>query len=414
MLPVGWTPVAAVDIAPHGMALAGGVVSAPNPFNLKAGTTVVLARWDEQVRAWRAAATGVLAQDKGALDATIHVTGQYAWLVADAAPAVPPPPATGDLIAGVDRALIPLDVTAIVNPEPRILFYKPGVKSDVRGTVTTTGALLSSGTLVKSRMIEFYQFRATVPLGPQAELHLEPVEQDLVLYQIPGGASPVMAAGFPVSPSLTFDPLSLAKGVITVELRAPEEAVHEIALVGGDGGAVVATTGERLEVKPGSVPATLPIEIRRIPATDLGAAVPPGFELMGAASIWFASGLAAPATFSIPRPAQAGDADLFLFARLQELRGETRFVLVGVAAAINDRLVTQTTLAGSGVTFEGIRTPGRYVFLRATNPLAFAAGTVTGEGGRPSPGRSSRAAISRSCRCRNRAAAISRQSHSAT
>ena len=381
LLPPGWTPVAIIDIAPHGTALADGVsLSAPNPFNLKAGTPVVFARWDEQVRAWRAAATSVLAQDKAALDGTVPVAGQYAWLVADAAPAVPPQPAAGDLIAGVQPALIPLDVTAVVNPQPRIIFYKPGVKSDVRGTVTTTGALLSSGTIIKARIIEFYQFVS------QAELHLEPFEEDLVLYQIPGGASPVMAAGFPVSPSLVFEPLSLEKGVITVELRAPEEAVHEIALVGGDGGAVTAPTGERLDVAAGSVPATLPIEIRRMAAGELGAAVPPGFALMGAASISFASALAAPATLSIPRPAQAGDTDTFLFARMQELRGETLFVLVGVAAAVNDRLVTQTTLAGTDATFEGIRTPGRYVFLRAANPLAFAAGTVTGAGGTPFAG----------------------------
>ncbi len=381
LLPVGWTPIAIVDVAPHGTVLADGVtLTAPNPFNLKAGTSVVFARWDDQVRSWRAAGTGTLAQDKAALEGTVPVAGQYAWLVADAVPAVPPQPAPGDLIAGVDPALIPLDVTAVVDPQPRVIFYKPGVKSDVRGTVTTTGVRLSSGTIVKARIIEFYQFVSL------AELHLEPVEQDLVLYQIPGGASPVMAAGFPVSPSLAFEPLSLQKGIITVELRAPEEAVHEITLVGGDGGSVTAPTGERLDVAAGSVAATLPLELRRIAAGELGAAVPPGFELMGAASVSFANVLAAPATLSIPRPAAAGDTDTFLFARMQELRGETRFVLVGVAAAVNDRLVTQTTLAGTDVTFEGVRTPGRYVFLRAVNPVAFAAGIVTGAGGNPFAG----------------------------
>ncbi|MEQ1868665.1 MAG: papain-like cysteine protease family protein [Vicinamibacterales bacterium] len=376
LLPPGWTPVAALDIAPHGTVLADGVtVSAPNPFNLKAGAAIVFARWDEQVRAWRAVGTSTLPQDKAVLDGAVPMTGQFAWLLADAAPLVPPNPAPGDLIAGVQPALIPPDVTALVDPQPRILFYKPGVKSDVRGTVTTTGPLLSSGTIVKSRIIEFYQFVS------QSELHLEPVEQDLVLYQIPGGVSPVMAAGFPVSPSLVFEPLSLAKGIITVELRAPEETVHEIALIGGAGGAVDAPTGERIEVPAGSVSSPLPLEIHRLLAAELGATVPSGFTVVGAASLSFASVLAAPATLSIPKPPTAGGLDTFLFARLQELRGETRFVLVGVASVVNDRLVSQTTLDGSAAVFEGITTPGRYVFLRATNPLAFVAGSVTGADG---------------------------------
>ena len=151
------------------------------------------------------------------------VTGQYAWVVADVVPAAPPAPAAGELLDGVAAALIPQAASAVVNPQPKILFYKPGVKSDVRGTVTATpDAPLSSGTIVRSRIIESYEFVS------HAELHLEPVEQDLVLYQIPGGAAPVMAAGFTVSPSLTFEPLSLDNGVITVELRAPEEAVQEV------------------------------------------------------------------------------------------------------------------------------------------------------------------------------------------
>ena len=376
LLPPGWTPLAIVDIGPHGLALANGAaVSSPNALNVKAGTPVVFARWDEQARGWRAVASTVLTQDKGALGATVEITGEYAWVAADVVPVAPQQPAPGDLLAGVDAALIPGDASAVVNPQPKILFYKPGVKSDVRGTVTTAGAPLSSGTIVRSRITEAYQFVSS------GEIHPEPIEQDLVLYQIPGGPVPVMAAGFPVSPGLTFEALSLDKGVITVELRAPEAAVHQIDVVGADGGFIAGQDGQRLDVKPGSVPQTLPIEVRSIPANQLGAVVPPGFELMGAASIAFVGTLTVPATWSMLRPAGAGDADVFLLTRLQELGGQTRFVLAGTGTLANGRLVSDTALAGTALTFEGIRVPGRYAFLRATNALAFAAGTVTVEGG---------------------------------
>ena len=375
LLPPGWTPLAIIDIGPHDVPLANGAtMSSPNALNVKAGTPVVFARWDETAHAWRAVGTTVLAADKGALAGIVDRTGEYAWVAADVIPVAPPPPSAGDLLAGVDVALIPADASAVVNPQPKIIFYKPGVKSDVRGTVTTTGAPLSSGTIVRTRIVESYQFVSST------EIHPDPMEQDLVLYQIPGGAQPVMAAGFPVSPSLTFEALSLDKGVITVELRAPQEAIHELSVVGADGGTIAGDNGQQLDVKAGSVPLTLPIEIRPIPADQLGAVVPDGFTLVDAASISFVGTLTAPATWSIPRPAAAGDGDLLVLARLEELAGQTRFVLTGIGTLAAGRLASDTALAGTAVTFEGVRRPGRYVFLRATNPLAFAAGSVTADG----------------------------------
>jgi hypothetical protein len=219
--------------------------------------------------------------------------------------------------------------------------------------VATGGALLPSGTIVHSRITEAYQFYS------QAQLHLEPVEQDVVLYQIPGGAAPVMAAGFPVSPSLTFEPLSLDTGVITVEVRAPEEAVHEIALIGSAGGSIHTQTGEQLDVAAGSTPLPLPVEIRRLVVGELGAELPPGFEFAGAASISFTSILAAPAALSVGRPAQAAESDTLLLTRLQELGGRTRYVLVGIAKIAGDRLISDVVVPGTVATFDGIRIPGR-------------------------------------------------------
>ncbi|MEN3337502.1 MAG: hypothetical protein V7647_1178, partial [Acidobacteriota bacterium] len=381
LLPPGWTPIDILDIGPHGLAFASAAsVSSPNALNLKAGTPVTFTAWDEQARAWRALDSTTLAQAKAVLTGVVSGTGQYAWVVADTSPSVPPQPAAGELLGGVAAVLLPTTATAVVNPQPRILFYKPGVKSVVRGTVSTPGALQPSGTIIRSRITEAYQFYTS------AELHLEPFEQDLVLYQIPGGATPVMAAGYPVSPSLTFEPLSLEKGVITVEVRAPEEAVHEVVLIGTGGGSISVPSGERLDVAAGSTPLTLPVEIRALSAAELGVALPPGFELAGAAAISFASALTAPATFSTARPLQATDTDLFLLTRLQEVGGQTRYVLVGVGRILNDRLVSERTLAGTDAIFEGVQVPGRYVFLRPASPVAFAAGTVTGAAGTGFPG----------------------------
>ncbi len=274
LLPPGWTPIDIIDIGPHGIPFATPAsLASPNALNLKAGRLVTFVQWDEQSRAWRALATNALPSDKALLTGSIPGTGQYAWVVADAAPAVPPQPVPGELVVGVTPLLIPLEATGLVVPQPKVLFYKPGVKSVVRGTVAGAGVLVSSGTVVHSRITEAYQFYS------QTEMHLEPVEQDLVLYQIPGGPSPVMAAGFPVSPSLVFEPLTLEKGVITVEMRAPEEAVHEVPLVGNGGGSITGANGERLDIGAGSVPSSVPVELRSMSLNELGVVVAHWFRL---------------------------------------------------------------------------------------------------------------------------------------
>jgi hypothetical protein len=380
LLPVGWTPIAAIDVTPHGTAFTGPVdVKVPNPLTLAAGTLLTVARWDESVSRWRALSTSAVPQNAVALETTIDSTAQYAWLLADTLPVAPPQPADGSLVDGVAATLIPADASAVVDPQPKILFYKPGVTSDVRARVTTT-APLSSGTLARTRILESYQFFSGAELRPDQTV------EDLVLYQIPGAGALTLVAGFPVAPSLTFEALTLQKGTITVEMRAPGELQQVSAVIGSDGGTVQADSGERLDVSAGALSSPLPIAIQVLSAAEVGVPAPDGFVFIDAVSVSSDSAFASAAALSIARTSQVGDTDIVLVARLQELAGRTRFVVVAAAAITSDRIVSDTTVAGGGATFEGVLVPGRYVFLRATSPLAFAAGTVAGIGGGPFPG----------------------------
>src|SRR5207253_1648006 len=93
LLPVGWTPVAVIDVMPHGVAFSGTVgVTVPNPLTLAAGTQLIIARWDEAVSRWRALGTSAVPQNAVSLAAAIDSTAQYAWLLGDTVPGAPPPP----------------------------------------------------------------------------------------------------------------------------------------------------------------------------------------------------------------------------------------------------------------------------------------------------------------------------------
>ena len=55
ILPAGWSPIAAADIAPHGASFAGGAaLSLSVAAGVPAGTHVVVATWDEEPAMWRA------------------------------------------------------------------------------------------------------------------------------------------------------------------------------------------------------------------------------------------------------------------------------------------------------------------------------------------------------------------------
>ena len=55
LLPPGWSPAAVADIAPHGLTFSvRGQLTAANSFNVSAGSTLTLARWDEQDAVWKA------------------------------------------------------------------------------------------------------------------------------------------------------------------------------------------------------------------------------------------------------------------------------------------------------------------------------------------------------------------------
>ena len=327
----------------------------------------MLATWDESASAWRAVASLATPQS-GGWDAAIVSSGQYAFLVADGNPVAPPTPADGELIAGVTLSPLAISAATVVDPQPRILFYAPGVRSDVRGIITTSTAA-SSGLPIEARLTESYRFLSST------ELHPEPFVEDFFFHQI-GSATAGLTGAFNVTPSQIFEPLSLQLGVITVELLAPPIGARTLTTIGSDGGTATSASGETLQVPQGALTNPLPISIRGLTAQTVGVVMPPGLDLAGSALVTFTGSLGKAATLSVPKPASVTDASRVLLVRAEELGGQTRLVLVGRATIIGNRLLSDTTLQGAPGVFEGVRVPGRYVFVRSAVPIGFAKGTV--------------------------------------
>ncbi len=371
LLPLGWSPRGVVDVEPHGAAFGDGTtLSVANAFEIPAGTPLVLARWDDDATAWRAAGAGAVSADGTRVEAPIVAGGQYAWLVADVVPVAPPMPIAGELVAGVAASPIPDPVTTAIAPQPQVVFYKPGVHSDVRGVITATGPA-SSGGQVWAHLAETYRFFSGSEITPEAFV------QDLVMFQV-HGTPDALAASFVVSPSLAFEALSLERGVIGVGLYVPPAQATPPTVVAASGGVVNGPSGESLVVLPGSLGGATAIALASLPADQVGIALPAGAAFAGAVQVGFSGALQRGGLLSMTKPDDITEGDTLLLTRLAEIAGRTRFVLVALARASGNSVVSETTFEGQPTALDGVRVPGRYVFLRIAAPLGYAAGVVRG------------------------------------
>ena len=211
-------------------------------------------------------------------------------------------------VAGRRRrhGLVPDPASIHITPQPKVVFYKPGVNSTVGAVLDSP---LPSGTPLRARLVESYTFTSADAARP------DPFVEDLVFYQRPGPNSTV-SASFIVTPSLTFDPIDLKQGVITVELGVPSD-VNSKPTVGADGGTVGAPTGEALQVSAGAFSANVPIDIEALTLEALGAALPPELSFIGGASVAFSGATpGVPAVLTIPRPPHVDGSSPIVLLRL--------------------------------------------------------------------------------------------------
>ncbi len=378
LLPAGWSPVGAIDVAPAGLALAGdAIVSRANAHGIGAGVLLAVATWDETAGTWRFV-EAVVVGASSPLTTRIATTGQVVWLLPDAQPAAPPVQAPGTALTGLAAGpVLPADATVTVSPDPRIAVYAPDVDSRVSASLVTASPL-SSGLLLRARLVERYDFIDAPRIAP------EPFVQDLVFYQFPGAPSSP-AAQFTVSPSVVFDAASLAEGVIGVELVSGGDV--SLSLIGREGGRVSALTGETFTLAPDITPSDIAARIERLHLDALGLALPASLEAFGAAHLSLNGvTLAQSGVLAIPRPQALVDDTGIVVARLTEVAEATRLEFVGVGRIAGDTIVSETAVTGLAASLPGVRNGGRYVFLRLTQPFGLAFGVVRGVNGAVAPG----------------------------
>jgi hypothetical protein len=377
-LPLGWSPLAATDIAPHGIHFGQpALLRVQNDFGLGQDVDEIsAARYDEDNHEWIAVAPAIVSADREHVLLSISTSGQFALLLADTTPHAPETSEPGTTLLGTTTAVASEGLTAEGEVAPERRAVGDDLRAEGRVAVFDDPSLPSGFHLVVDVHEEF-ELLDTHRVVPQ------PFSQDIVVYSVHPGDEAGLGAVFSVSPSLDFEPGELALGSIHLEVSLPSTDLAGV-LIGAAGGVVGPANGDRLEIPSSAVTSESPVDLHRFPAELLPLTLPEGFELLAGFSLDLAGAtLAVPATLSIARPPGVGDgAQVLLVKVMTAPDGVGRLRVVGTGSVSLLRITSSLEFgAGSEAALPGITDEGQYLFLTPATPVAFLAGNVLASDG---------------------------------
>jgi len=395
LLPYGWSPVpgAVIDLR---SATAGAPQSLGSPAHLtvaqvaglNAATPLALARYDEASHRWMVVAAGIYATsdgENGSLSADLARLGQYAFLVADTGVTAPPAAVVGQpLTASQPADSVALDAAqASAVASPRTAVFSGSARSAI-SFFATSPTQLPSGVSIEATFGETYNL-----LGGRDSVLVDRPAQDFVLYAYPAASAAQpnrLGAFFIAKPTRTdFTITELFNANVHVDIRSGRQS-QVGALIDGGGGSVRSANGSELIVPANALSGSQSVFFEDLATNLAGVTLPEGYEIVGAFDLDLGSAtLNASATISLP--GVSGDLSRIVVARLMTVGGARSPKVVARAASdANGRLISTVAppLVPAGVSLSGIRSSGRYVFIRVPQAFGYVKGSVNdAAGGNP-------------------------------
>ncbi|HEX8184522.1 MAG TPA: Ig-like domain-containing protein, partial [Blastocatellia bacterium] len=293
LLPPGWSPVpgAVIDVRPASSTQAVVASRFASPAHLSvlqtsglaAGTSLVLARYDEQAHRWIAASRSITAGPNGALEADLPGPGQYAFLVADTGNTAPPSAIAGEALMagpGADAAALNL-ATAVSAAEPAASLYSQSAKAAV-SFVATPQTRLPSGISIKATFGETYNL-----LFEGEPLSVDRPAQDIVLYSYPAASIQEpnrIGAFFVAKPTRAqLNVADIFNANVHVEI-SPVKPGRAGMLVDQSGAAMRAGNGAQLFIPATALSSMQPVFFDSAPVEPAGVQIP-GAEIVAAFDI---------------------------------------------------------------------------------------------------------------------------------
>jgi RHS repeat-associated protein len=390
LLPLGWSPLAAAEIAIDGSAAPSPMAGAQLTFILSpadvaaiapSNQTLSLADYDSGRDEWRVVVAAVPPAVNNRVTFTLARSGNYALVYPDrgAGLTIPPPVTAGAALQGVAAFTSCAITSRGFTLDPITILPNGSTTATLR---TDPAPAYPSGTAVQAYVDEQLNLAdGRVILDP-------PFATDLLLYRSLTNDAGV--AVFHLAPTPTAAAETLRDGVDHIRIVDYPGRVDRGALIGAEGGRVPGDGGVTVEIPAGAAAQPLRATVTNFGASDLAAIGSiAGFHVAGGFTFSLADTNGA-AIVSLLKPARATfavDTAKFASANRQvivaELLSNTPYGAMPRLAAVtsiipNDAAMLFTTrnVPTAELPIDGIVRGGRYVILTADAPIAFSFGQV--------------------------------------
>jgi RHS repeat-associated protein len=408
LLPLGWSPIAAAEIAIGNSSVPAPLPAAKLTFTLTAtdvaaitaaNQTLSLAQYDSDRDEWRVVTAVATIGSDGHASFDITSSGNYALVYPDHAATIPHPlPATvGAALQGVPNPCTATpDVCSLTKRD--FVLDPPAVTPSgfTTATLTTDGARgYPSGTAVQAYIDE------QLNLADGRVLVDPPFATDLLVYRTLAGDAG--QAVFHLAPTSQAAAVTLRDGVDHIRVVDYPGRIDRGALIGSEGGRVPGDDTVSIDIPTGATAEPLHAAVASMTAADLATFGPiAGFHVAGGFTFTLtrAGDATPPEGVSVTpvvllKPARGTftvDPSKFATANRQvivaEVLGQSAYGTLFRLAALTTASTTTGQTAGvtavittkavdpSLLPVDGIVRDGRYVILTADAPIAFAFGQV--------------------------------------
>ena len=400
LLPLGWSPLAAAEIAVDSSSAPTSIPGAKLTFTLSSDDvtainattqTLSLVQYDSDRDEWRVVTPVAVIASGGATTFDLTTSGNYALVYADKAANVAHPTAahSGAALAGVANPCTTTpDVCRLTSRSFTLNPSSVLPSGRTTATLVTDGAAKSypSGTAVQAYIDE------QLNLADGRVLVDPPFATDLLVYRNLAGDSGV--ATFHLAPTSQAAAVTLRDGVDHIRVVDYPGRIDRGSLIGSEGGRVPGDDTMSIDIPAGATTEALHASMTPLRADELAAYNIAGFHVAAG----FTLALTPSTDTQTPEGATLGAFTLLKPARgtftingstsqviVAEVLGNTPFgALVRLAALTTNsptqtagaRVVTTKSIDAALFPVDGIIRDGRYLILTADNPIAFTWGQV--------------------------------------
>jgi len=343
------------------------------------GTEVRCAYFDETETEWiglspaayeNGIATAILPAD------ALTPSGHIIFLNPDTQPQAPPTVVAGQEVTGVSASVWSAPAATLIADPSEI---SPTGKASVTALITPASGQ-SSGAPFEARVVESLDIRdgsATVTRS------FSPYSSDMIAYQ--DGNDPLRhKASFPVSPYPGIDVITLVEGRINIDIGAYNDTPLGGGIIGATGGTVTGMSGSSVTIQPSAASGSIPVRIVPVSLSSVMTSIPADYEFLYGAELSLGGAeLSLPAIIGIETASLSGTVsatDKVLVVKAELVGGVYSLTIKDFAYLDSEKLRTSS---GSGAftglesfPWQQVKTEGKYLFLKAKNPLSFTTGKV--------------------------------------